>query len=307
MPVPQPGEARIAAHHDAEGRIYNYAPVRHDAPDLGIHFSAFFGEWGNAKPYRDTFQGYYHRLKMLGGESVHDWLFLCDQYGADGNGTYYTGEKGDFFVERATLEIIRSTMTAWGHEPGDTVLLGSSMGATAALKFGLMLGVRGIVAIAPHVDLDVCAARQNRRRHVAFIVPDGDTQSVENHRFTRQVRNLLDSHDPATPLPGLFVQSCEDDAGLHAEQVLPLVEQWRAKGGRFWLDARPIGGHTSDWATKALLLDATASLLAGRDIDVERYQTDPDFVGHLTRDPISHRLRRRASLLRKRLLPGRYA
>ncbi|MBV8559443.1 MAG: hypothetical protein JO050_01630, partial [Acidimicrobiia bacterium] len=56
-----------------------------------------------------------------------------------------------------------------------------------------------------------------------------------------------------------------------------------------------------------LLLDATAALLAGREIDVERYQTDPVFAGQLVTPPLSHRLRRRASLLRKRLLPGRYA
>jgi pimeloyl-ACP methyl ester carboxylesterase len=267
-----------------------------------VHFSAFFGEWGNAKPYRDTFQGYYHRLKMLGDETAYDWLFMCDQYGADKNGTYYTGEKGDFFVERAMLRIVEQTMQDWGHPAEHTVLLGSSMGGTAALKFGLMLGVRGIVAVSPHIDLDISAARQGRERHVEFIVPDGDTQSVDNYRYTRQIRGLLRDHDPGRPLPALFVQVCKDDAGVYDEQVLPLVDEWRAKGGKAWLDARPIGGHTSDWATKPLLLDTTAALLAGRDIDVDRYQTDPQFAGKLVTPPLSHRIRRQASLLRNRIL-----
>ena len=295
-------DSQIEAHTDADGRTFNYVPVPHGAPDLAIHFSAFFGEWGDAKPYRDIFQGYYHRLKMLGDEPSHDWAFLCDQYGAEENGTYYTGEKGDFFVERATLEIIDGVSRRFGHGPERTVLLGSSMGATAALKFGLMLGVRGIVAIAPHIDLDICAARQNREPHVAFIVPDGDTQAEHNHRYTRQVRNLLAAHDPARPLPDLFVQSSEDDAGVHDEQVVPLVEQWRAKGGRAWLDARPRGGHTSDWATKPLLLDAVARLQAGEEIDVERYQRDPVFAGAMVQPPLSHRARSMASKLRNRLL-----
>jgi hypothetical protein len=176
------------------------------------------------------------------------------------------------------------------------------MGATAALKFGLMLGVRGVVAIAPHIDLDICAARQNREPHVAFIVPDGDTQAEHNHRYTRQVRNLLAAHDPARPLPDLFVQSSEDDAGVHDEQVIPLVEQWRAKGGRAWLDARPVGGHTSDWATKPLLLDAVARLQASEEIDLERYQRDPIFAGTIVRPTLSHQARSLASRLRNRLL-----
>lgn len=286
----------IAAYVDDAGRTFNYVPVDHDATDLVVHFSAFFGEWGNAKPYRDTFQGYYHRLKMLGGETAHDWLFLCDQYGADGNGTYYTGERGDFFVERAILHLLADV------DPSRTVFMGSSMGATAALKFGLMLGVRGIVAIAPHIDLDICAARQNRERHVAFIVPDGNTQSPANFPYTRQVRALIDAWDKPTPPPALFIQSCADDAGVHDEQVLPLLEAWRAKGGSVFFDARPMGGHTSDWATKALLLDATARLMAREPIDVARYQTDPQFVGALVKPPLSNRLRSRASRIRNRVL-----
>jgi pimeloyl-ACP methyl ester carboxylesterase len=189
-----------------------------------------------------------------------------------------------------------------GHGPERTVLLGSSMGATAALKFGLMLGVRGIVAVAPHIDLDICAARQNRESHVAFIVPDGDTQAEHNHRYTRQVRNLLAAHDPSRPLPRLFVQSSRDDDGVFDEQVVPLVDQWRAKGGTAWLDARPEGGHTSDFATKPLLLDAVARLQAGEDIDVARYQRDPAFAGHIVQPPLTHRLRSAASRLRNRLL-----
>lgn len=302
MVEPNQWDSSIEVYTDGSGRTFNYVPVPHGAPDLAVHFSAFFGEWGDAKPYRDIFQGYYHRLKMLGGEPDHDWLFLCDQYGAEDNGTYYTGKKGDLFVERAMLEIMGQVSGRFGHGPERTVLLGSSMGATAALKFGLLLGVRGIVAVAPHIDLDICAATQNRERHVAFVVPDGDTQAEHNHRFTRQVRNLLAEHDPSRSLPDLFVQSTEDDHGVFHEQVVPLVEQWRAKGGRAWLDARPQGGHTSDWATKPLLLDVVARLQAGQEIDVERYQRDPRFAGQLVVPPLSHRLRSFAGRARRRLL-----
>jgi hypothetical protein len=165
-----------------------------------------------------------------------------------------------------------------------------------------MLDVRGIIAIGPHIDLDICAARQGRERHVAFIVPDGDTQAPHNFRYTRQIRSLIEERSAGTPLPPLFIQSCIDDDGVHEEQVLPLVGAWRSRGGTVFFDARPVGGHTSDWATKSLLLDAADALLAGRTIDIDRYQSDPVFAGQLTRAPLSHRLRRRASLARNWVL-----
>jgi len=60
-------------------------------------------------------------------------------------------------------------------------MIGSSMGATAALKFGLLLQSKGIVAGSPHIDLDICAKLQGRERHVAWVLDFGDTQSPVNY------------------------------------------------------------------------------------------------------------------------------
>lgn len=293
----------VAIHVDGDGREFGFVHVRHPgATGLAVHFSAFFGAWGDARPYRDQFQGYFHRLKMLGGDPSRNWLFLCDAHGAFDNGTYYTGRAGDLFVERAMTAIIEAHRDEFGYRGQPLVTLGSSMGATAALKFGLDLDADGIVAICPHVDLDVCAARQDRMAEVAWICPDGDPLAPHNHRYTRQIRERLEARPPDRPLPRLFVQSCEDDAGVHDEQVVPLVGRWRARGGDVTTDFRPSGGHTSDWATRAVLLDAVACLAEDRPVDVVRYRDDPAFAGRLVRPPMSHRLRRAASLARKRVL-----
>ena len=292
----------VEVYIDPEGRRFEYVHIRHGRPDLAVHFSAFFGKWGDAKPYRDRFQGYFHRLKMLGSSENHDWLFLCDPYGAFDNGTYYTGHKGDFFVERATSTIIERVATEGNYPSSQVATIGSSMGATAALKFGLLFDVRGIVAVGPHVDLDISALAQGREREVAWICPDGDFAAPHNFIYTRQIKNMLGAWAPGRPLPTLFLQSCADDVGVHDQQVVPLYEQWRAEGGSAYLDTRPKGGHTSDYATRPLMLDALQRLLAGEPVDVARYQRDPEFAGQLTAPPLSHRLRRRASLVRNRLL-----
>jgi hypothetical protein len=293
----------VQTYTDSEGRPFSYVLVEHPgANTLVVHFSAFFGDWGDARPYRQQFGGYFHRLKMLGGEPQHHWLFVCDAYGAHQNGTYYTGSKGDLFVERAMSHIIDGSLHQLGLGADDVITAGSSMGATAALKFGLLGRSRGVVAIAPHIDLDICAARQNRWEEVAFICPDGDPMNPANWPLTRQVSRMVDAWDPGITLPRLFLQSSADDAGVHVEQVLPLLERWRAKGGRVDLDERPAGGHTSDWATKAVLVDVLNRYFEGQPLDITRYQQDPLYRGAITKSPWSHRVRRRLSLTRKSLL-----
>ncbi len=301
-PLPPP-----ETHHDDQGRPFEFVHIPHEgATDLVIHFSAFFGAWGNARPYRDQFQGYFHRMKMLGRDERHNWLFLCDSYGPFDNGTYYTGRAGDFFVERSMVSIIERIMQRQGVGPERAITIGSSMGATAAIKFALLLDLRGAVGIVPHIDLDLCAAYQNRMKEVSWIVPDGDATAEHNRPFTRQISHLASTRPPDRPLPRLFVQSCIDDVGVHHEQVIPLLERWRDHGGEATLDARPTGGHTSDWATAPLLFDVVDHLLDGTDIDPLRYQTEAPFVGSPTVPPLTHRIRRRLSLTRKAIFPRRY-
>jgi hypothetical protein len=268
-------EPRVDFLADDVGRRFNFIHIsRPRTKKLVIHFTAFFGDWGERKEYRENYQGYFHRLKMLKDVTGYGFLFLCDQFGVEKNGTYYTGEKGDFFVERAVIDIIQQALVRDGIGGEDVITIGSSSGATAALKFGLIFGVRGIVAICPHIDLDTCAALQGRGAHVAFIVPDGDPLSSSNQAYTRQISNAVADRDVARyPLPRVFVQTCADDHGVYSEQVIPFVDLWRKKGGQVDLDVRPFGGHTSDYATKAVIVDVLQKQYSEKRIDTKHYAT----------------------------------
>jgi len=152
------------------------------------------------------------------------------------------------------LDLIPRQIEALGHTPATTVTMGSSMGATGALKFGLLLGLKGIVAIGPHIDLDICAERQGRWRHVAAIVADGDPVSPGNREVpaSSTAGGALAPATCATPPLHAGVsrrRRCFSRAGR------PLCRDWAAAGGSVTRDARRTGGHTSDHATRALLLD----------------------------------------------------
>ncbi len=236
-----------------EGRTYPYVLLPGSGSSLCIHYSAFFGEWGDRRENRAHFQGWFHRLRMFWPLAEHHFLFLCDTFGADSNGTYYKGESGDFFVERAIEQIERQVADELGIDAAQTVTLGSSMGATAALRFALRHGYAGTVAVSPHIDLDVSALTQGRLRHVSAMLGREDVDAPDLRRVTREVAELAAS---APVLPSLVIQSMQDDHGVHEEQVLPLVSTWEKRGGRVRTDFHPTGGHTSDYATAEFFADA---------------------------------------------------
>jgi len=208
-----PFEAARRVYTDPEGRQFHYVYFDNGHRELGIHFSAFFGDWGDAPKYRATFGGYFHRLRMLSSDESLDWLFLCDAYGADENGAYYIGRESDRFVERATRAIL----------------------------------------------------------------DDGLTQSADNQYLTREIRALVDERVRSRKsLPRLFVQSCRDDHGVHREQVRPIVDLWRT-GGQVQLDHRWSGGHTSEFATREVILDATHRMMLGEGVNVNSYKWRPRF------------------------------
>ncbi len=244
---------------EIEGRRYDYVLYPGTGDTLCVHYSAFFGEWGDRRENRGQFQGHFHRLRMLWPLAEHHVLFLCDTFGADANGTYYKGEAGDFFVERAVEQIRREVAERVGVGPARTVALGSSMGCTAAVRFALREGLAGAVGVSPHLDLDLAAIHQGRRRHVAAIVGREDVESPELFPVTREIRALAAEVDPS---PRIVLQSMADDHGVHAEQVLPFVEAWRSRGGFVELDERPTGGHTSDFATPEWFAAAIRTVLA---------------------------------------------
>ena len=242
-----------------EGRRYPYVLLPGSAGTLCVHYSAFFGEWGNRRLQRAQFVGWFHRLRMFWPLADHHFLFLCDTFGADANGTYYKGTDGDFYVERAMDRIQEEVVEHLEIEPENVVGLGSSMGATAALRFALRHGYAGAVAVSPHIDLDISALRQGRLRHVAAIMGREDVDAADLRPVTREIAQLVAD---VRPLPRLVIQSMLDDDGVHNEQVLPLLEGWRAGGGEVRTDFHPSGGHTSEYATPEFFAEAIAWCLS---------------------------------------------
>jgi hypothetical protein len=259
----------ISTYTDNQGREFHYSLINNQSRKLVIHFTAFFGDWGDRKEYKKYYKGYFHRYRMFADQSAYNFLFLCDQFGVTENGTYYTGKAGDFFVERATQDIIDKVMADLDIRWSNVITVGSSMGATSALKYGLKNNAKAIIAIAPHIDLDICAKMQGREQHVAWICPDGDTQAAHNYPYTRQIQALL--RNLRVKPPRLFIHSCEDDHGVYHEQVIPFNRLYAEKGGEVVFFSRPDGGHGGDACGKEVLLDVLGKFYADKPVNPRQY------------------------------------
>ncbi len=88
----------ISTYIDDAGRVFHYSLINNKTDKLVIHFTAFFGDWGDRKEYKKYYKGYFHRYRMFIDEKRYNFLFLCDQFGVTENGTYYTGKAGDFLL-----------------------------------------------------------------------------------------------------------------------------------------------------------------------------------------------------------------
>lgn len=230
-----------------EDRLYNYVLYPGDSSVLVLHFSGFFDAAGARRRFRDQdINGFFHRLRMFWPLTDYNFLFLVDTFGPDKNGCYYKGLDGDFFVDRAMRQVIQTAADQRNVDASRIVASGSSMGGTVAVRLALAMNMGGAVAVCPHLDLDTSALLQNRVPHVAAILGDQDVANEKYLPITREIRNLIQS---SSPLPRLVVQSMKDDHGVHYEQVLPIVELWRANGGEIVLEDHESGGHTSDYAT----------------------------------------------------------
>ena len=173
---------------EIEDRLYNYVLYPGDSDVLCVHYSAFFGEWGERRRARALYQGYFHRMRMFWPLTGYRFLFLCDTFGADQNGTYYKGEDGDWFVERAMNQILDEVQEREDVPADKVVMMGSSMGATAAVRFALDRQAAGAIAVSPHFDLDLCARHQGRARHVAAILGSQDVEDPRHFPVTREIR-----------------------------------------------------------------------------------------------------------------------
>lgn len=184
----------------------------------------------------------FHGFKAASTFDDYSFTLIRDDSGLTGDGTYYYGKANNPFIEQAVSELITFIQNEIKQSSQITrfIGVGSSMGAYAATKFGILNNFHAVLAMVPHFDLSSAVKYCGRKIWIDWAC-DGAT-SIEINLYMSRLQNLVSTH--TGKLPTLFVQSAEDDIGVHDKQVLPFVALYEASGGSVQCDFRSSGGHS---------------------------------------------------------------
>lgn len=224
--VPDKIETYFPFESAAEGRVLRYLffPALRTSRGLVVVFHGHVGS--DIHPIRYNWQEF-------------DLLLPLDNFGWKNLGSWFWGERGDNFVERAVWGLIseiraRQNAPAW-------FCMGASMGGFAALYYALKYRADGVYAMAPILDLKEKITDYRSRgietTYTHLAAPDDDT-----------LADLPDIYQLAVDcdrLPPLFlVQHQYDNSNLFGEKTLPLVHLYNERRAWAGLRVHPAIGHT---------------------------------------------------------------
>lgn len=207
----------------------------------------------------------FHGFKAASTFDEFSFTLIRDDSGLTGDGTYYFGKANNPYIEVAIAELISYIQQQIQESSPNIPFIGvgSSMGAYAATKFGVMKNFNAVLAMVPHFDISAAVKYCGRKNWIDWACEGAPQEEID--RYLSRLQDVVISH--TGPLPRLFVQSALDDVGVHSEQVLPFVSLYESKGGKVDRDFRTSGGHSMVNASNQFI-NATLKLLASNKIFV---------------------------------------
>ena len=205
----------------------------------------------------------YHGFKAASTFEDYSFTLIRDDSGLTGDGTYYFGKANNPYIEEAIAELISFIQQQIQESSPNTPFIGvgSSMGAYAAAKFGVMKNFNSVLAMVPHFDISAAVKYCGRKNWIDWACDGASTEEIDH--YLSRIQDVVTSQTGT--LPRLFVQSAKDDVGVHSEQVLPFVSLYESKGGIVDCDFRTAGGHSMVNASNQFI-SATLELLASNKV-----------------------------------------
>lgn len=184
----------------------------------------------------------FHGFKAAKSFQDFSFTLLRDDSGLTGDGTYYYGKANNPYIEVAISELISSIKTEVNqtNSKSQFIGVGSSMGAYAATKFGILNSFNSVLALVPHFNLEAAAKYCGRKRWIDWAIDNASEEDAEKYLYRLQTVVV----ENRANLPTLFLQSAMDDPGVHKEQVIPFIELYGDSGGVVFADLRKSGGHS---------------------------------------------------------------
>lgn len=163
------------------GKVIKYLFLRRKSNELVIAFSGFSGE-GKKPKYN-----YIRTLKDINKNQI----YILDDFGYCKAGSYYLGEKGDYFLEKEIPKLINNIKKKYNITK--TYTIGTSKGGWASLYYGIMLEVNTIICGAPQYYIfDYLETKQYHKKILKGIIGELDYQEqkdVLNNKLSNMIKN----------------------------------------------------------------------------------------------------------------------
>ena len=218
----------------------------------------------------------FHGFKAASSFEDYSFTLIRDDSGLTGDGTYYFGKANNPYIEEAISELITFLQTEIQEQTPSTKFIGvgSSMGAYAATKFGILTNFQAVLAMVPHFDIASAVKYCGRKNWVDWACDGALPEEIDS--YLSRLQNVVTNH--SEPLPLLFIQSALDDIGVHNEQVIPFVTLYEANGGNVNKDFRSAGGHSMVNASNQFIYAALDILVKDKTFTPGMFDTFPKRV-----------------------------
>lgn len=163
-----------------------------------------------------------------------NWNVICpmDSYGLDKKGSWFLGEKGDYFWLPAMEQILEIVRTETG--TGRLYFWGSSMGGYASLLYGNKLHATAVYANVPQTHLLGSQYSNNgMKKYFSAVIPD------ERDDFNR----LSCIFKSRTRTKYFLCFNQLEGSNYFSEQGIPFIQHLHSLRQPLYLEVRPTAAH----------------------------------------------------------------
>lgn len=162
-------------------------------------------------------------------------LYILDNFGPDGRGSYYLGENRNFYIEKAVNELIVGLVSKLHITLKDVIACGSSKGGYAALYFSFKYGYGSAFAGSPQTLLGNYL--KNKERILTYIAGNTDTKDVN---FLNSL--LIELAEKSTDYPNVYIHVGKTEHH-YTEHVIPFINVLEKKNIPYTLDLKDYSEH----------------------------------------------------------------
>ena len=166
-------------------------------------------------PAKDKLPVYNYVLKFNSLNSKK--LYILDNFGSDNRGSYYLGEKGNFFIDRAVTQLIEKICIDNKIKKEDVITAGTSKGGFAALYFSLKNDYGASIVGEPQILLGNYLSASNHKPIYEYII--GEVNCENTKKLNSLLFNLITNETKTR----LYIH-CGKDGYHHVNHIKPFVD-----------------------------------------------------------------------------------